>query len=112
MAKLPLLVAGRALALVAVLAALGAGAVDLARPPLAALMSTQGVAFDVALQALCAALLLAGWLWLQVAAAWLAVAAVPGRPAGPGWLRSPTGSPPGAPRPCCAGWCSPAAAWR
>jgi len=76
MAKLPLLVAGRALAMVAALAALGAGAVDLARPPLAALMSTQGVAFDVALQALCAALLLAGWLWLQVAAAWLAVAAV------------------------------------
>lgn len=76
MAKLPLLVAGRALVLVAVLVALGAGAVDLARPPLAALMSTQGVAFDVALQALCAALLLAAWLWLQVAAAWLAVAAV------------------------------------
>jgi nucleoid-associated protein YgaU len=76
MTKLPLLVAVRALVLVAVVGALGVGAIGLARPPLAAAVARpHDIAFPGALEALCAALLVAGWLWLQVAAVSLAVAA-------------------------------------
>lgn len=76
MTKLPLLVAVRALVLVAVVGALGAGAIGLARPPLAAVVARpHDIAFPGALEALCAALLVAGWLWLQIAAVSLAVAA-------------------------------------
>lgn len=76
MTKLPLLVAVRALVLVAVVGALGAGAIELARPPLTAVVAhPHDIAFPEALVALSATLLVAGWLWLQVAAVSLAVAA-------------------------------------
>jgi nucleoid-associated protein YgaU len=76
MTKLPLLVTVRALVLVAVMGALGAGVWELARPPLVAVVARPGdLAFAEALEALCATLLVVGWLWLQAAALVLAVAA-------------------------------------
>lgn len=76
MTRLRLLVAVRALVLVGVAGALGAGVRELACPPLVAVLAPpHDVAFADLLEALCAALLVAGWLWLQVAAVSLAVAA-------------------------------------
>ncbi|HEU5043719.1 MAG TPA: hypothetical protein VFT75_06285 [Nocardioidaceae bacterium] len=77
MTKPPLLVAARALVLVAVVGAFGAGVWQLARPPLAAgVARPTDLDFAGALEALCAALLVTGWLWLQVAALAVAFAAV------------------------------------
>ena len=54
MTKLPLLVTVRALVLVAVMGALGAGVWELARPPLVAVVARPGdLAFAEALEAVC-----------------------------------------------------------
>lgn len=74
----PPVVAVRCLVLLAAVAGCGAGLLEVAGPALVRVYDAGSVPFEVALEALCAAVTMLCWAWLQLSAVLVAAAAVAG----------------------------------